>query len=126
MKKVSVIVPVYNVEDYVEKCIDSILNQTYKNIELIIIDDNSTDSSYEKILKYNDKAKIYQNKQNKGLSYTRNLGISKVTGDYVSFIDHFIVPAEGVQHEYLVTFASGIDADHDVAGRLEPGLQFRA
>lgn len=87
MKKVSVIVPVYNVEDYVEKCIDSILNQTYKNIELIIIDDNSTDSSYEKILKYNDKAKIYQNKQNKGLSYTRNLGISKVTGDYVSFID---------------------------------------
>ena len=87
MKKISIIVPVYNVEKYVDNCISSILNQSYKNIELIIIDDKSTDDSYEIISKYSKKAIILQNKKNSGLSYTRNVGLDKATGDYISFID---------------------------------------
>ena len=87
MKKISVIVPVYNVEKYVDNCISSILNQSYKNIELIIIDDKSTDNSFEIISKYNKKALIIQNEKNSGLSFTRNVGLEKATGDYISFID---------------------------------------
>ena len=86
--KFSIIVPVYNVEKYIKKCIDSILNQTYKNYEIIIINDGSTDNSSKIINNYkkNKKIKIITQK-NKGLSAARNKGIKLATGDYILFID---------------------------------------
>ena len=76
---VSIIVPVYNVEQYIRRCIDSILNQSYKNIELIIVDDGSTDSSPQIIKEYIDKA-IIVTQRNKGQAAARNTGLSHATG----------------------------------------------
>lgn len=89
MDKISIIVPVYNVEQYLEECINSIINQTYKNIEVLLIDDGSTDGSGEICRKYNDKyeyiTSIYQ--KNKGVCAARNIGLYKATGKYICFID---------------------------------------
>ena len=78
MPKLSVIIPVYNVENYIEKCLDSVINQTLQDIEIIIVNDGSTDSSKEKIkkylIKYQDKIK-YLEKENGGLSSARNFGM---------------------------------------------------
>ena len=89
MAKVSVIVPVYNVEKYLEKCLDSLVNQTLKDIEIIIVNDGSPDNSQEIIDKYVKKysnIKAYQ-KENGGLSDARNYGIKLATGDYIAFLD---------------------------------------
>ena len=83
---VSIIVPVYNVEQYIRRCIDSILNQSYKNIELIIVDDGSTDSSPQIIKEYIDKA-IIVTQRNKGQAAARNTGLSHATGDFLCFVD---------------------------------------
>lgn len=78
MPKVSIIIPVYNVENYIEKCLDTVVNQTIDDIEIIIVNDGSTDNSKEKIAKYleryKDKIK-YLEKENGGLSSARNFGI---------------------------------------------------
>ena len=90
MPKVSVIVPVYNVEDYVERCLESLLNQTLKDIEIIVVNDGSTDNSETKIKKYLDKYpdKIkYLVKENGGLSDARNFGMLYATGEYIAFLD---------------------------------------
>ena len=84
---VSVIVPVYNNEDRVNRCLESILNQTYKNIELIVINDGSTDESEKRILSIKDKRIIYSYQKNSGPSVARNCGIEKASGDYIMFID---------------------------------------
>lgn len=90
MQKISVIVPVYNTEKYIKKCLDSIINQTYSNIEIIIINDGSTDNSEliinEYLKEYPDKIKYYK-KENGGLSDARNYGVTKATGDYICFVD---------------------------------------
>ena len=86
MDKVSIIIPVYNVESYIEKCLDSILQQEYDNKEIIVINDGSTDKSEEVISKYFEKIK-YVKKENSGLSDTRNLGIDMATGKYIMFVD---------------------------------------
>lgn len=90
MLKISVIVPVYNMEQYIEKCLKSIINQTYKNIELIIINDGSTDNSEEIIIKYKNKfpniIRPYK-QENKGLAAARNFGIKKAKGEYICFLD---------------------------------------
>jgi glycosyltransferase involved in cell wall biosynthesis len=87
-KLVSVIIPIYNVEKYVEKCIDSILEQTYKNIEVILVNDGSTDRSGEIIQKYiGDKRCIILDKRNGGLSSARNTGLKIATGEYIYFVD---------------------------------------
>lgn len=90
MLKVSVVIPVYNVEDYVEKCLDSVVNQTLDDIEIIVVNDGSTDSSKEKINKYLEKYpnKIkYLEKENGGLSSARNFGMPHATGKYIAFLD---------------------------------------
>ena len=89
MKKVSIIVPVYNTSRYVEKCINSILNQTYKNIEVIIVEDYSTDCSRDIIKQYssNPNVKIVLQPYNMGAGYARNIGINYALGEYISFID---------------------------------------
>lgn len=87
--KISVIVPVYNVDKYLKKCIESIISQTYKNIEIIFIDDGSTDNS-GKILdeyKINDKRIIVVHKENGGVSSARNVGIDNASGKYICFAD---------------------------------------
>ena len=88
MDKVSVIIPVYNNSNFIRECIDSVINQTYKNLEILIIDDNSTDNSRDIIDSYKDKRikKIYF-KKNKGAGLARNEGIKKSTGNYICFID---------------------------------------
>ncbi len=87
--KFSIIIPVYNVEDYIEKCLESINNQTYQKFEAIIIDDGSPDNSSEKIKKFikNKKNFKYYKKENGGLSDARNYGLKYVTGDYIIFLD---------------------------------------
>lgn len=89
MEKVSIIVPVYNNELYLEKCLDSIINQTYKNIEIILINDGSTDNSLNILRKYEKKDKriIIIDKKNEGVSIARNAGIKKSTGEYITFVD---------------------------------------
>lgn len=91
-KKLSVIIPVYNTSKYIEKCLNSILNQTMNNIEIIIVNDGSTDNSEEVIQKWIDenKNKIeikYFKKENGGLSDARNFGVKKATGEYLTFVD---------------------------------------
>lgn len=89
MEKVSVIVPVYNVEKYLNKCLDSIINQTYKNIEIILVDDGSTDNSgiiCDKYSQTDNRIKVIH-KKNGGLSDARNTGIKNATGKILSFID---------------------------------------
>lgn len=91
MKKplVSIIVPVYNVEEYVGECIESILNQSYENIEVIILDDGSTDQSAEICIEYakqDGRIKFYQ-QENKGLATTRKNASIYVTGEYIIFVD---------------------------------------
>ena len=86
---ISIVVPVYNVEKYLEKCINSIINQTYKNIEIILVDDGSTDDSgklCDELKKKDNRIKVFH-KKNGGLSDARNFGIEKASGKYIGFID---------------------------------------
>lgn len=86
--KVSVIIPIYNKEKYIEKCLESVLNQTYSNLEIIVVDDASTDSSLEIVKKISDeRIKIIALAENKGVSNARNEGIDLATGDYICFLD---------------------------------------
>ena len=89
MNKVSIIIPVYNSYKNLNRCLDSVINQTYKNIEIIIINDGSTDRSLDILNEYKKKdnrIKVYTIK-NSGVSYARNYGIKKSNGEYIMFID---------------------------------------
>ena len=84
---ISIVVPIYNVEKYLKRCIDSLVNQTYENLEIILINDGSTDNSEEIIKSYNDSRIKYFKNKNQGIGITRNFGIEKATGKYIMFID---------------------------------------
>lgn len=87
--KISVIVPVYNVEKYIDRCMDSILNQTYSNLEIVLVDDGSPDRCPELCDAYKDKdprVKVIH-KRNGGLGLARNTGLESATGEYVTFVD---------------------------------------
>lgn len=89
MPQLSVIVPVYNVEDYLRKCVESILNQTFTDFELLLVDDGSTDGSGELCEEFallDKRVKVFH-KENEGQSVARNFGISHACGNYLSFID---------------------------------------
>lgn len=87
--RISIIVPVYNTESYLSKCLDSIINQTYKNIEVILIDDGSTDSSGKICDHYAEVDTRFQvlHTENKGLVSARKTGLACATGDYIGFVD---------------------------------------
>ncbi len=88
--KISVIIPIYNVEQYLAKCLDSVINQTYKNLEIICVNDCSPDNSakiLEEYSKKDDRIKIINRKENGGLSAARNSGMEIMTGEYVYFLD---------------------------------------
>ena len=108
---VSVIVPVYNVEKYLEKCLHSICNQTYQNLEIILVNDGSTDKSYE-ICSYfasNDNRIILVNKKNGGLSSARNEGLKVFTGNFVTFVDS----DDWVESDYVEYLLDAIDKNKD-------------
>ena len=89
MELISVIVPIYNVEEYLPRCIESLISQTINNIEILLIDDGSTDNSGEICEKYScidDRIRVFH-KKNGGLSDARNYGLDKMNGDYVGFVD---------------------------------------
>lgn len=86
---ISVIVPVYNTEEYLERCVDSIINQSYKNLEIILVNDGSTDRSgfiCDDFKKKDSRIKVIH-KENGGQSSARNLGLEKVTGEFITFVD---------------------------------------
>lgn len=89
MKLITVIIPVYNVKSYLQKCIESVEKQSYKNLEIILIDDGSNDGSFsicEKFAKKDNRIKFYHTK-NSGLSHARNVGLDHATGEYIVFVD---------------------------------------
>ena len=99
-EKVSIIVPIYNVVQYLEKCINSICNQTYKNIEIIMVDDCSTDGSRElakELSKKDDRITFVQRSKNGGLSAARNTGMKIATGNWITFVDS----DDWVREEYI-------------------------
>lgn len=116
----SVIVPVYNVEQYLDKCLASILGQTYKDFECIIVDDGSPDNSsaiIDKYVKQDQRFKVLH-QQNMGLSAARNVGLAIAQGDYIVFVDS----DDHISNEYLEKFALKIantDADIVICGFIE-------
>lgn len=88
MKKVSIIVPSYNNEEYVDRCINSLLNQDYSEIEIIFVNDGSNDNTDNVVNKYVDNPKFqYIKQENGGVGAARNTGLKKATGDYITFVD---------------------------------------
>ena len=91
MSKVSVIIPVYNAEKYLKKCLDSVINQTLPDIEIICVNDCSKDSSLNILKEYSlkdERIKIIDCEQNGGESVARNIGIDNASGDYLAFVDN--------------------------------------
>lgn len=86
---ITIVVPIYNMEKYLNRCLDSILNQTYQNLEILLINDGSSDDSEKICLEYTklDKRIKYLKKENGGLSSARNLGIKNATGKFIGFVD---------------------------------------
>lgn len=114
MDKISVVVPVYNSEKYLQKCIDSILNQSFTNIEVLLVDDGSSDKSMQICRQYSEqdnRVKVFY-KENSGVSDTRNFGLDKSSGNYIVFIDS----DDWIDKEYLnVLYKNLINYDADVS-----------
>lgn len=87
LHKISVIIPVYNAEQYIDRCISSVISNTYKNLEIIVVDDGSTDNSLSILNGQNDNRIMVLQKENGGVSSARNAGLRFATGDYISFVD---------------------------------------
>lgn len=107
MKKISIIIPLYNAENYIKRCLDSVKNQSYKNFELIVINDKSKDRSWDVLTSYvlsNQSVdfKIINNEVNLGLSKTRNKGIGLATGDYILFMDNDDTLADDFSLQYFI------------------------
>ena len=109
MAKVSVIIPVYNCAKYLPKCVDSVLSQTMKDLEVILVDDGSTDGSGEICDRYAGEGVIVIHQENQGPSAARNAGLERVTGEYVAFVD-------GDDYVDVTTYEEmySIARDHDV------------
>lgn len=89
-KKISVIVPLYNMEKLIERCLKSIINQTYENLEIIVVDDGSTDNSAKiaaEIAETDDRIRLISHEKNKGLFHARITGLDQATGDYIGLVD---------------------------------------
>ena len=108
MKQVTIILPVYNAENYVGRCIDSIINQTYEDFEIMVINDGSTDSSYEILKEYEKKYPdkiILINQENKGVSKTRNESIKRANSKYIMFVDN----DDYLDKDYIETYVKAIE-----------------
>lgn len=111
--KVSIIVPIYNSETYLEECLDSIINQTLKEIEIICVNDGSTDNSLDILNRYasNDDRITIINKQNTGYGNSMNVGIDHAKGEYIGIVesDDYIKP-----HMYETLYNKAIEHDLDL------------
>ena len=110
MAKISVIIPVFNAEKYLSRCLESVINQTYKDIEIICINDNSKDNSINILKEYSIKdsrIKVFNNEVNKGAGLSRNIGIDNATGDYIYFIDN----DDYIDETYLDNMISTIEKE---------------
>ena len=111
---ISVIVPVYNVEKYIDECIDSIVNQSYRNLEIVLVNDGSTDSSYEICKKWEEKDKRIRllNQNNQGQGAARDRGVKEAKGDWISFVD----ADDWIDNRYIeVMMKAIIEEDADMA-----------
>ncbi|MBO7334370.1 MAG: glycosyltransferase, partial [Lachnospiraceae bacterium] len=117
MELISVIVPVFEVEKYLKECIESILNQTYTNLEIILVDDGSPDKCGEICEEYakTDNRIIVIHHENKGLSSARNRGLDIATGDYIGFVDSDDKIAPDM-FEILLNNLKQYDADISICG----------
>lgn len=112
MPKISVIIPVYNMENYISDCLESVLNQTHQNLEIICINDGSTDNSLDILEEYaqKDKRIIIINKQNQGVSAARNEGLKIATGKYIGFVD----PDDYIEPETYKTAERFMEEDDEL------------
>jgi len=121
-KLISVIVPVYNAEDYLDRCVNSIIDQTYQNLEIILIDDGSTDKSYEMAQKWQrqDERIILIRQENQGAGAARNAGLQIASGDFIGFVDSddYI---DTRMYELLLDSLLKNEADVSVSGYDEDG-----
>ena len=138
MIKVSVIIPVYNSERYIEKCIRSVMNQSLQNLEIIAIDDGSGDRTgiiLDQIQKEDKRLKVVH-QTNQGVSASRNLGISMAAGEYITFVDgdDYIGPdylkelvegAERNQAELVICGLTRVDETGKIINQLKPGKYYR-
>ena len=127
MDKISVIVPVWNAHKYLHRCIDSILNQTYRNIELLLVDDGSTDNSLEICEEYAKKDKRVRvfHKENGGQASARNYGLEYATGEFVGFVDNddWILPSMYERlHHLMIEYSADIGRCEDMRGRMEESV----
>lgn len=133
--KVSIIIPVYNCEAYLEKCLQSVISQTYNELEIIVIDDGSTDDSAKIIKKIDDNRLICFLQENKGVSYTRNFGLSVATGKYVTFLDgddylsadyieNFVNIAEQNDSDVCVCGYTMVDNEENIIFQIEPHSEY--
>ncbi|MEE1282579.1 MAG: glycosyltransferase [Acutalibacteraceae bacterium] len=110
--KISIVIPAYNIAPYLPRCLDSVLSQTYENLEIIVVDDGSTDNTAEVIQEYvkRDSRIVPIYKENTGVSDTRNKGLDIATGDYIGFVDgdDYI---ENSMYEVLLNNAIKYNAD---------------
>lgn len=124
---ISVVIPVYNIEEYLERCVKSVCGQTYTNLEIILVDDGSTDSSgklCDNLAQKDDRIKVFH-KPNGGSSSARNLGISKAQGEYIGFVDSDdYISAD--MYELLYAAVQKYDAAIAQVGRDEVDAEGRA
>lgn len=110
--KISIIVPIYNVEQYLSRCVESLTAQTYKNVEIVLVDDGSTDSSGDianELSKKDNRIVVYH-KENGGLSDARNYGLKAATGEYILYVD---------SDDYIE-----VDACQKLVEKAQPGIDF--
>lgn len=114
MNKVSVVVPIYNAESYLEHCVLSLINQTYSNIEILLINDGSSDESLDVCYKMRNQYTAYDIKvyshENRGVSYTRNFGINKSNGEFILFVD----PDDFCEINMIEILMQKMDRDTDI------------
>ncbi|MDW5287873.1 glycosyltransferase family 2 protein [Formosa sp. PL04] len=125
--KVSVIIPLYNASEFLEATLHSVLNQLYPNIEIIIIDDNSTDDSFNKALEFESDTVIVKQNKDKGACAARNYGFELSTGDYIQFLDaDDILSPDKIEKQVETLYASTTDLavcnTYHFTDRIEEGV----
>lgn len=114
MKKISIVMPVYNASRFLRESIDSVLSQTYREFELILVDDCSKDDSLSIMKNYEQadkRVKVFSNKENRGVSYTRNFGVSKAESEYIALIDSDDMWSEDKLFKQIELFEKFPDTD---------------